>query len=125
MSRIHVTVVLLKSFWKTFSVNSISSKKRLTVCPKHLHALVLKFAGVSASLRDIRDVSVMSLSQVDTKLYGLHSLRIGGASAAANNDLQDRVIKKHGRQWKSEKAKDTYSREDIQHQLLVTLNIGI
>ena len=52
------------------------------------------------------------------------SLRIGGASAAANNDLPDRVIKKHGR-WKSEKAKDTYCREDIQHQLLVTLNIGI
>jgi len=61
---------------------------------------------------------------LDTKLYGLHSLRIGGASAAANNDLPDRVIKKHGR-WKSENAKDVYFREDIQHQLLVTLNIGI
>ena len=30
---------------------------------------------------------------LDTKLYGLHSLRIGGASAAANNDLPDHVIK--------------------------------
>ena len=27
---------------------------------------------------------------LDTKLYGLHSLRIGGASAAAINDLPDR-----------------------------------
>ena len=61
---------------------------------------------------------------LDTKLYGLHSIRIGGASVAANNDLPDRVIKKHGR-WKSEKAKYTYCGEDIQHQLLVTLNIGI
>ena len=61
---------------------------------------------------------------LDSKLYGLHSLRTGGASAAANNDLPDRVIKKHGR-WKSEKAKNTYHREDIQHQLIVTLNIGI
>ena len=34
---------------------------------------------------------------LDTKLYGLHSLRIGGASAAANNDFPDRFIKKHGR----------------------------
>ena len=50
--------------------------------------------------------------------------KIGGASAAAYNDLPDRVIKKHGR-WKSEKARDTYCREDIQHQLLVTLNVGI
>ena len=54
---------------------------------------------------------------LDTKLYGLHFLRIGGASAAANNDLPDRVIKKHGR-WKTEKAKDTYCREDIQHPTL-------
>ena len=61
---------------------------------------------------------------LDTKLYGLYSLRIGGASAVDNNDLPDHVIKKYGR-WKSEKAKDTYCREDIQHQLLVTLNIGI
>ena len=44
---------------------------------------------------------------LDTSLYGLHSLRIGGASAAANSDIPDRVIKKHGR-WKSDKAKDTY-----------------
>ena len=48
---------------------------------------------------------------------------IGGASAAAYNDLPDRVNKKHGR-WKSERAKDTSCFEDIQHQLLVTLNIG-
>ena len=58
---------------------------------------------------------------LDTKLYGLHSFRIGGASAAANDDLPDRVIKKPGRGM-SGKAKDTYCREDIQHQLLVTLN---
>ena len=29
---------------------------------------------------------------LDTNLYGLHSLRIGGASAAANSDIPDRVI---------------------------------
>ena len=59
---------------------------------------------------------------LDTKLYGLHSFRIGWASADANNYLPDRVIKKHGR-WKSEKAKGIYCREDILHQLLVTLSL--
>ena len=49
---------------------------------------------------------------------------IGGASGAAYNDLPDRVHKKHGR-WKSERAKYTYYFVDIQHQLLVALNIGI
>ena len=49
---------------------------------------------------------------------------IGGVSGAAYNDLPDRVYKKHDR-WKSEKAKYTYYFVDIQHQLLVALNIGI
>ena len=153
-SRIHVTVVLFKQFWKRVSANSVSSKKRLPICPEHLHALVQRFAEVNASLSDIRDVclclvsfagflrfseacnirwcdidfkdtySSLHIPRSKTDQYGSESTRIGGASAAANNDLPDHVIKKHGR-WKSEKAKDTCCSEDIQHQLLVTLNIGI
>ena len=73
-----------------------------------------------------RDFFIVKLKAIDldTKLYGLHSLRIGEASAAANNNVPDPVIKKHG-MWKSEKAKGTYCRKEIQHQLLVTLNIAI
>lgn len=41
---------------KRFSVNSISTRKRLPICPEHLHALVNKFAGVDATLADIRDL---------------------------------------------------------------------
>ena len=83
-------------------------------------------SGSRLSYSRARELFILKFKAIglDTKLYGLHSLRIGGASAAANNDLPDRVIKKHGR-WKSEHAKDVYCREDIQHQLLVTLNIGI
>ena len=48
------------------------------------------------------------------------------ATAAANNELPDRLLnwEKHGR-WMSDKAKDVYCRDDIEHQLLVSLNIGI
>lgn len=83
-------------------------------------------SGSRLSYSRARELFILKFKAIglDTKLYGLHSLRIGGASAAANNDLPDRVIKKHGR-WKSEHAKDVYCREDVQHQLLVTLNIGI
>ena len=77
-------------------------------------------AGFKLSYSRARELFIEKFKAIglDTKLYGLHSLRIGGASAAAVNDLPDRVIKKHGRQ-KSEKAKDTYHRKDIQHQLLI------
>ena len=35
---------------------------RLPICPEHLHALVLRFAGVNASLPDIRDVCLCLVS---------------------------------------------------------------
>ena len=44
---------------------------------------------------------------LDPKNFGLHSLRAGGASAAANIGVPDRLFKKHGR-WRSETAKDGY-----------------
>jgi hypothetical protein len=41
------------------------------------------------------------------KSFGLHILRAGGATAACNFDVSDRLFKRHGR-WKSETAKDGY-----------------
>lgn len=35
------------------------------------------------------------------KLFGLHSLRAGGASAATNASISDRHYKRHGR-WKTD-----------------------
>ena len=40
-----------------------------------------------------------------TKSFSLHSLRAGGATAAANLGVNDRLFKKHGK-WKSEKVKE-------------------
>ena len=56
--------------------------------------------------------------------YGLHSLRAGGATAAANNEVADRLFKKHGR-WRSEVAKDGYIKDSLQYRLSVTNNLGL
>ena len=61
---------------------------------------------------------------LDPKKFGLHSLRSGGASAAANLGVNDRLFKKHGR-WKSDKVKDSYVHEDIESKLSVSRNLGI
>ena len=50
--------------------------------------------------------------------YGLHSLRSGGASAAANAGISDRLFKRHGR-WKSDRAKNGYVKDNINSLLLV------
>ena len=44
---------------------------------------------------------------LDKKPFGLHSLRSGGASAAANAGVPDRFFKRHGR-WRSENAKELH-----------------
>ena len=56
--------------------------------------------------------------------FGLHSLRAGGASAAANSGIPDRLFKRHGR-WLSDRAKDGYIKDDIMSLLSVTQKLGI
>ena len=58
------------------------------------------------------------------KSFGLHSLRAGGATAAANYGVPDRLFKKHGR-WRSETAKDGYVKDSMQSRLAVSLNLGL
>lgn len=60
----------------------------------------------------------------DAHNYGLHSFRSGGATAAANNEVCDRLFKRHGR-WKSDSAKDLYVHENLKQKLLVSKNIGL
>ena len=56
--------------------------------------------------------------------YGLHSLRAGGAIAVANNGIQDRLFKRHGR-WRSETAKDGYVKDSIEKLLSVSRSLGL
>ena len=53
---------------------------------------------------------------------GLHSLRAGGASAAAENHVSDRLISKHGR-WSSEKARDGYIQDSVENRLWVSKRV--
>ena len=56
--------------------------------------------------------------------FGLHSLRAGGATAAANAKVPDRMFKRHGR-WKSENAKDGYVKDDVKSRLEVSRSLGL
>lgn len=61
---------------------------------------------------------------VDKSKFGLHSLRSGGATAAANAGVNDRLFKKHGR-WRSDNAKDGYVHENIHSLSSVSKSLGI
>ena len=74
----------------------------------------------------VRELVLEMLAKIglDRSRYGLHSLRSGGASAAANADIPDRWFKRHGR-WRSENAKDGYVKDSLVDRLSVTHNIGL
>ncbi len=71
-------------------------------------------ASGSLSYTRMRELFLKKLSELgfDPKQFVLHSLRAGGPSAAANAGVPDRLFKWHGR-WKSESAKDGYSKDSF------------
>ena len=131
----------------------VISRTRKSTCPYAMLRLYLKAANIADSdecyifrsltycsrsktykLRGDRPLSYTRTREIildalgnlglDKSKYGLHSLRSGGASTAANVGVSDRLFKKHGR-WVSENAKDGYVHESLDEKLSVTQNLGI
>ena len=84
----------------------------------------LRSTGISYTRT--REVVLHAFSQLgySTKLFGLHSLRSGGATAAANAGVNDRLFKRHGR-WRSDKAKDGYVKDNLEALLSVSKSLEI
>lgn len=74
----------------------------------------------------VRELVLEKVKEIglDPKQFGLHSLRSGGASAAANAGVPDRWFKRHGR-WVSENAKDGYVKDKLEDRLSVTRSLGL
>ena len=79
-----------------------------------------KLYGVKISYSRCREIFKECLKEigVDHELYGLHSLRSGGATSAVsyNFNLSERLLKLHGR-WKSDNAKDMHILQDVSKHL--------
>ena len=80
----------------------------------------------SLSYTRLRELFLSKLSQLgfDPKQFGLHSLRSGGASAAANAGIPDRLFKHHGR-WCSESAKDGYVKDSVSALMSVSESLSL
>ena len=90
-------------------------------------------AAKPARLRDsgkltysrVREILKQKLEQLGfaSEAFSLHSLRAGGATAAAKSGVPDRLFKRHGR-WKSENAKDGYVEDPLSERLAVSQKLG-
>lgn len=83
-------------------------------------------AGGSLSYTRLRELFLKKLAALgfDPKQFGLHSLRAGGASTAANAGVPDRLFKRHGR-WRSETAKDGYIKDSVPALMSVSQSLNL
>ena len=130
-------VVIARTESETCPVSMLEQYMRMAKIPKDSRLFLfrhitrtkegerLKDGGVLSysTLRDLFRAKVKQLGYPAEK-FGLHSLRAGGATAAANADVPDRLFKRHGR-WKSENAKDGYIDDSVEKRLSVTKQIGL
>lgn len=92
---------------------------------KQVRSLIYKNKRLSYTRA--RECIVSRLKSICPDLnIGLHSLRAGGATAAANinSDVNEHCWKRHGR-WKSDTAKDGYVADSLDHRLQVTKKLGL
>ncbi|KAK3108944.1 hypothetical protein FSP39_019460 [Pinctada imbricata] len=79
----------------------------------------------SLSYTRVRECLVSRLKEVSGELnIGVHSLRAGGATAAANSLVNERCWKRHGR-WKSDSAKDGYVADSLESRLSVSKSLNL
>lgn len=87
---------------------------------------ILRSGNLPVSYTRCREILKEAIQKIglDSSHFGLHSLRAGGASAAAGIGVPDRLFRRHGR-WKSDSSKDRYVKESLEHKMLVSRNLGI
>ena len=85
---------------------------------------ISKTRGISYSrIREIFEGYILEITTTPEN-FGLHSLRSGGASAAASNVISDRLISKQGR-WSSEKARNGYIKDSVVKRLTASITLGL
>lgn len=92
---------------------------------KSKEGLKLIYKNKKLSYTRARECMLSKLKSVMGNVnIGLHSLRSGGATAAANSNVNERCWKKHGR-WASDSSKDGYVKDSLESRLSVSKNLGL
>ena len=119
-------IKLLKNYTKMAKIPKSSEKFIFRQITHTKYGFSLKQADIPISYTSVREYLLKELRKMglDAKQFGLHSLRSGGATAAANLGVEDRLFQKHGR-WKSEKVKNNYVHEDLKSILSVSKTLGL
>ena len=107
----------IKLFRKYIEVSKIKESEEKFIFRQIYHSkqgFKLKDLEKSISYTTVRDILLTNLKNIGLgkTQFDLHSLRSGGATAAANFRTNDRLFQKHER-WKSENVKNGYVNEKL------------
>ena len=118
-------VAMMERYFRLGGMES-SSKRKLFRGIVHTKSGERLRAAGGLSYTRMRELFLQKIAELgfDPKRFGLHSLRAGGASAAANAGVPDRLFKRHGR-WKSESAKDGYIKDSVASRLSVSKKLNL
>jgi integrase len=86
----------------------------------------LRPCNKAMSYTSVREAVLEEFAKLGLKKgrFGLHSLRAGGATAAANRHVADRLFRRHGR-WACDASKDLYVKDNIESLLSVSKSLGL
>lgn len=118
-------VAMLERYVQVAGVDIGSTERLFRGITKTKNGEKLRATG-SISYTRMREVILAKWREmgIDASSYGLHSFRAGGATAAANAHVPDRLFKRHGR-WKTESAKDGYVKDTDEEMLSVSKQLGL
>lgn len=118
-------VSMLERYMRVAGIDKHSELFLFRAIIKSRHGEKLRPSGriTYSTLRELFRKKLVELGHPPNQ-FGLHSLRAGGATAAANAGVQDRLFKRHGR-WKSEGAKDGYVEDSTERRLLVSQQLDL
>ena len=117
----HSAFQLLQSYLSGASISQNCNKFIFRPMSQHKSTHRLINDNRHISYTTFREQLKLDLSRIlpNVSQFSTHSLRAGGATAAANAGVSDRIIQRHGR-WKSSSSKNMYIKDDISKQLEIS-----
>ena len=118
-------VSVLQHYYCMAGIVDGSEEKLFRGITKTKHGEKLRATG-GLSYSRLRELLLRKLEELgyDRSQFSPHSLRAGGATAAANANIKDRLFRRHGR-WHSESAKDGYVEDSLEQRLRVSRALGL
>ena len=118
-------VAMMERYYSMATLSQSSSLSVFRGITKTKQGERLRASG-SLSYTRMRELFLAKLKQLgfDATKFSLHSLRSGGATAAANAGVADRLFKRHGR-WRSETAKDGYVKDFRDALMSVSMSLKL